>query len=72
MIKLRMSFLNSEGKTQNLEPRIVSTELTAETVRTAMEGLRDLALFEKNDVQLYQEVKGAKYVQTIEIPLFED
>ncbi|HIX70422.1 DUF2922 domain-containing protein [Enterococcus diestrammenae] len=72
MKKLRMTFLNSEGKKHNLDPILAATNLTEPTVRTAMEGLRDLELFEKDDVQLYAEVKGAKYVETIETPLFED
>ncbi|WP_270789988.1 MULTISPECIES: DUF2922 domain-containing protein [Enterococcus] len=72
MKKLRMTFLNSEGKKHNLEPRLAATNLDEPTVRTAMEGLRDLALFEKDDVKLYVEVKGAKYIETIETPLFED
>ncbi len=72
MKKLRMTFLNGEGKKHSLDPIIAATNLEAPTVRTAMEGLRDLALFEKDGIQLYAEVQSAKYIETIETPLFED
>ena len=42
------------------------------TVRDCMNVLRDLNLFEKDDVKLYDQVKEAKYIETIETPIFED
>ena len=70
MKKLRMTFLDGEGKRRNLEPRIAAENLSAEVVRDSMNLLRDLEMFEKDDVPLYDVVKEAKYIETIETPLF--
>ncbi|KAF1293095.1 DUF2922 domain-containing protein [Candidatus Enterococcus leclercqii] len=72
MKKLRMTFLNGEGKKHSLDPIVAATNLEPPTVRTVMEDLRDLELFEKDGIRLYAEVQGAKYIETIETPLFED
>lgn len=72
MKKLRMTFLDSEGKRRNLEPRLAADNLPELTVRDFMNVLRDLNLFEKDDVKLYDQVKEAKYIETIETPIFED
>lgn len=71
MKKLRMTFLDGEGKRRNLEPRIAAENLSAEVVRDSMNLLRDLEMFEKDDVPLYDAVKEAKYIETIETPLFK-
>lgn len=72
MKKLRMTFLDSEGKRRNLEPRLTADNLPELAVRDCMNVLRDLNLFEKDDVKLYDQVKEAKYIETIETPIFED
>lgn len=72
MKKLRLTFLDSEGKRRNLEPRLAADNLPEITVRDSMALLRDLDLFEKDDVKPYHEVKEAKYIETIETPIFED
>ncbi|MDT2757686.1 DUF2922 domain-containing protein [Enterococcus asini] len=71
MKKLRMTFLDGEGKRRNLEPRIAAENLSATVVRDSMSLLRDLEIFEKDDVPLYDVVKEAKYIETIETPLFK-
>ena len=70
MKKLHLTFLNQEGKKHKLIPKIASTELTAEEVEAAMNELATLDVFEKESVALYQAVDSAKYVETIETPLF--
>lgn len=70
MKKLHLTFLNEEGKKHKLIPKIASTELTAEEVEAAMNQLTTLNLFEKEGVALFQGVDSAKYVETIETPLF--
>lgn len=70
MKKLHLTFLNQEGKKHKLVPKIASSELTAEAVEAAMNQLTALDLFEKEGVALYQGVDSAKYVETIETPLF--
>ena len=70
MKKLHLTFLNQEGKKHKLIPKIASTELAAEEVEAAMNELATLDLFEKESVALYQAVDSAKYVETIETPLF--
>lgn len=70
MKKLHLTFTNSEDKKHKFVPRVASEDLTSGQVRSAMDQLTELAIFEKNGVQLYQEAAGAKYVETIETVLF--
>lgn len=70
MKKLHLTFLNQEGKKHKLIPKMASAELTAEQVEVAMTQLTTIDLFEKEGVALYQAVDSAKYVETIETPLF--
>lgn len=70
MKKLYLTFLNEEGKAHNLIPKVAAEELTEDVVREAMEQLRDLDIFDKDGVKLYQDIDSAKYVETIETPLF--
>lgn len=70
MKKLHLTFLNQEGKKHKLIPKIASSQLTAVEVEAAMNQLTNLDLFEKEGIALYQGVDSAKYVETIETPLF--
>ncbi|HLQ39419.1 MAG TPA: DUF2922 domain-containing protein [Tetragenococcus sp.] len=70
MKKLHLTFLNAEGKTHNLIPTVAAQDLSAQEVKEAMDQLCDLAIFDKEGVKLYQSASAAKYVETIETPLF--
>ncbi|GBD66979.1 putative uncharacterized protein [Tetragenococcus halophilus subsp. halophilus] len=70
MKKLYLTFLNEEGKKHNLIPKVAAEDLTEAEVRQSMEQLRDLDIFDKQGVRLYQDIDSAKYVETIETPLF--
>lgn len=70
MKKLKLTFLNSEGKKHTLTPTVAREDLDEETVRAAMEAIASLDLFAKDGVALFQEVYGAKYVETIETEIF--
>lgn len=70
MKKLHLTFFNGEGKKHKLIPKVAAENLSGEQVRSAMDQLSALQIFEKEEVTLYQEPAGAKYVETIETTLF--
>lgn len=70
MKKLKLSFVNADGTKTTITPKYVDENLDAATVQQAMEKMAGLQLFDKKNVALYQKVNGAKYVETIETPLF--
>ncbi len=70
MKKLQLTFLNEEGKTHTLTPKVAAEDLSEAEVREAMEQLCALNIFDRDGVRLYQEVDSAKYVETTETPLF--
>lgn len=70
MKKLSMTFLNENGDKHKFTPKVAAEDLSAEVVREKMEYLTALGIFEKSGVKLFQEVDSAKYVETIETPLF--
>ncbi|MGI6156571.1 MAG: DUF2922 domain-containing protein [Enterococcus sp.] len=71
MKKLHLTFLNEEGKKHKLIPKTAATNLSAEQVEAAMNQFTNLDLFEKEGVGLFRAVASAKYVETIETPIFE-
>ncbi|MEO1769985.1 DUF2922 family protein [Candidatus Enterococcus ferrettii] len=71
MIKLVSTFLNSEGKQHNFTFKDPDTTKSPEEIKESLELLSSLKLFEKDGVGLFQEVVNAKYVETIERPIFE-
>lgn len=71
MIKLVSTFLNSEGKKHNLTIKNPDTTKSPEEIKESLSLLSSLELFEKDGVTLFQEVVKAKFVETIERPIFE-
>lgn len=71
MKKLKLSFINADGKKTTITPKYVAEDLEAAVVQEAMNKMVGLHLFSKKNVGLYQKISGAKYVETIETPLFE-
>lgn len=70
MKKLHLTFVDEAGKKHKLVPKVADENLTKEQVQQAMQDITALNMFEKERVALYQEVVGAKYVETIETILF--
>lgn len=71
MIKLVSTFLNSEGKPHNFTVKNPDTTKSPEETKELLKLLSSLELFEKDGVTLFQKVVKAKYVETIERPIFE-
>ncbi|MGX7025133.1 DUF2922 domain-containing protein [Vagococcus hydrophili] len=70
MKKLSMTFLNETGKKTYLRPKVASETLDAGTVKTVMDDITGLDLFEKTGEKMYAETKSAKYTETITTELF--
>jgi len=66
MKKLQLRFKTANGKTKNFVLDYVKADLDATTVNQAMAKIRDSKLFEKDTVELYQDIIGAKYVDRTE------
>lgn len=71
MIKLVSTFLNSEGKNHQWTFNNPDTSKSPEEIKESLELLSSLELFEKDGVGLFQQVVKAKYVETIETPIFK-
>ncbi len=70
MIKLVSNFLNDLGKKHTLSIKDPNTDLSPAEVKQSLQLLTTLDIFEKDGVGLFQEVVSAKYVETIETPVF--
>lgn len=70
MKTLNLSFKGSLGKGHSLKLKYANDQLDEATVRNAMQKIVDSQLFGKDDEQLYLRVASAKYVTTIDEPIF--
>ncbi|MBO1305406.1 DUF2922 domain-containing protein [Enterococcus sp. 669A] len=70
MIKLVSAFLNSAGKKHTFSVKDPNTDLSPAEIKQSLELLTSLTIFEKDGVALFQEVVSAKFVETIETPVF--
>ncbi|MHC5247076.1 DUF2922 domain-containing protein [Enterococcus sp. LJL90] len=70
MRKLHLMFKNGDGSKKTLIIHLCQQNLAPEFVKTIMEELIALKLFERNGVQLCTEIIGAKYVEKKVTPLF--
>ncbi|MBO1306299.1 DUF2922 domain-containing protein [Enterococcus sp. 669A] len=70
MIKLVSGFLNSVGNKHTLTIKDPNTDLSPAEIKESLELLTTLTIFEKDGVGLFQKVVSAKYVETIETPIF--
>lgn len=71
MRKLHLMFKNADGSKKTLIIHLCQQNLAPEFVKTIMEELIALKLFERNGVQLCTEIIGAKYVEKKVTPLFD-
>lgn len=72
MKTLNLTFKGSLGKKHLLKLNYANDQLSAETVRQAMDQLANAHLFFKNDEEIYMTPISAKYVDTIPTVLFND
>lgn len=71
MRKLHLQFKNADGSRKTIIIKLCHQNLSPEIVRQAMEDLIALKLFERNGIQLYTEIVGAKYVETRVTKIFD-
>lgn len=72
MKKLQLRFKTAEGNKKNLVLSYVKADLDPSVVKTAMQKIQASKLFEKDTVELYQEVLGAKYIDRTETEVFQN
>ncbi|MBO0452751.1 DUF2922 domain-containing protein [Candidatus Enterococcus murrayae] len=71
MLSIVATFENGAGKNRRLRINDVDPNKTAEEIKTSLEKLTTVSLFEKNGINLYQEVVGAKFIDKIETLIFD-
>ncbi|MGG5331152.1 DUF2922 domain-containing protein [Enterococcus sp. AZ163] len=71
MLSLVATFENSDGSRQNWTFKNPDPNKPAAEIRAALEAMANLPLFEKDGVRLFTKVISAKFVETIERPLFD-
>lgn len=71
MINLAATFENSNGRNHRWSMKDPDTSKSATEIKTSLEKLTALNLFEKDGVGLFQKVVTAKFVETIVTPIFD-
>lgn len=71
MLKLAAVFEDAAGKTHHWSYNEPDPNKSPEEIRALLEAMTQLNLFEKNGIKQFQKVVSAKFVQTIETPLFD-
>lgn len=61
-VKLELRFGTSEGKTQTLSVNQPALDLEPSAVQNAMEAIAAQGIFENDGIELYKDVKSARYV----------
>ncbi|MEQ7211149.1 DUF2922 family protein, partial [Enterococcus avium] len=69
---LAAEFGKSDGKSHRLRIKDVDLSKSAEEIKASLTKLTKLKLFEKNGVELFQEVRHAKIIKKIERTIFND
>lgn len=71
MRKLVVVFENSEGRNHRWSLKDPDTIKSAEEIKSLLEKMTTLDLFEKDGVKLFQKVVSAKFVETKETSIFD-
>ena len=71
MLKLAAVFENAVGKKHNWSFNDPDPNKSPEEIRSALEAMTALHLFEKDGIRQFCKVVSAKFVETIETPLFD-
>lgn len=69
---LELQFATADGKSRNFKINDARDHLDPLTVRNAMDRIIAANAFEQDEVVLYHEKKGARYVESIVTPIFEE
>ncbi len=72
VIKLVSIFRNGMGKNQTWSLSNPDTTKTPSQIKGLLEEMTKLNLFQKDGIRQYESVVSAKYVETIETPIFEE
>ncbi len=70
--KLVVKFRNAMGKSQTLNFKDVDTTKTAAQLKTLLTEFTGLNLFQKDGIRSYETLVSAKFVETIETPVFDE
>ncbi|MBO1308446.1 DUF2922 domain-containing protein [Enterococcus sp. 669A] len=71
MLSLNATFENSLGGRHSFKIKDPDRNKPAEEIRASLQKLVDLNLFEKGEVGLFKKLLSAKFVETIETPIFD-
>ncbi|WP_242703776.1 DUF2922 domain-containing protein [Candidatus Enterococcus moelleringii] len=71
MKKLVVNFRNAMGKSQTISFKDVDTTKTPSQIKTLLTDFIGLNLFQKDGVRSYETLVSAKFVETIETPIFD-
>ena len=72
VVKLVSQFRNGAGKSQPWSLSNPDTTKTPTQNKALLEQMTQLNLFQKDGIRLFDSVVSAKYVETIETPIFEE
>ncbi|MEO1769378.1 DUF2922 domain-containing protein [Candidatus Enterococcus ferrettii] len=72
VVKLVSIFRNGAGKSQTWSLSNPDTTKTPSQIKGLLGELAQLNLFQKDGIRLFETVVSAKYVETIETPIFEE
>ncbi|EOH88372.1 DUF2922 domain-containing protein [Enterococcus pallens] len=72
VVKLVSIFRNGMGKNQTWSLSNPDTTKTPSQIKALLEEMAKLNLFHKDGIRQYEFVVSAKYVETIETPIFEE
>ena len=72
VVKLVSFFRNGAGKSQTWSLNNPDTTKTPSQIKGLLEEMSKLKLFQKDGIPLFDTVVSAKYVETIETPIFEE
>lgn len=70
-IKLELKFATEEGKSRTINVNQPALDLEPALVQEAMETIARQGIFEQDGIQLYNQVKGARYVTRSVNDIFE-
>ncbi|MBO1304830.1 DUF2922 family protein [Enterococcus sp. 669A] len=71
MLKLATVFENAAGKNHRWSYNDPDPNKTADQIKAALEAMTTLNLFQKDGVRQFYKVVSAKFVETIETPIFD-
>lgn len=71
MLSLNATFENSIGNRHSFNLKNPDRNKPAEEIRACLQKLVELNLFEKDEVGLFKKLISAKFVETIETPIFD-